>query len=155
MGGNRMANKNFLVGTLIGGIVGAAVALLFAPKPGRELREDITMNTYSMIDRASDLQEKGANWKDTVYEKGSALTNKAIDSTAELTRSVAQKTEDVKESIEQTLQKKRHVEDEAIEAAEAVSEKLEECGGQIEDEKEEHALKTKDICSTFDLSMLK
>src|SRR5690625_265232 len=136
MGGNRMANKNFLVGTLIGGIVGAAVALLFEPKTGRELREDITMNTHSMIDRASDLQEKGAKWKDTVYEKGTASKNKAIDSTAELTRTVAQKTEDVKESIEQTLHKKRHGEDEAIEAAEAVSDKLEEVADQIEDETE-------------------
>src|SRR5699024_7522986 len=121
MGGNRMANKNFLVGTLIGGIVGAAVALLFAPKPGRELREDITMNTYSISDSSIDLQEKRTKLKDIVHEQLKSLMNKAIDSTAELTRSVAQKTEDVKESIEQTLQKKRHVDDEAIEASEAVS----------------------------------
>ncbi|CAH0117659.1 MULTISPECIES: YtxH domain-containing protein [unclassified Paenibacillus] len=33
--------KTFMVGALIGGIVGSVTALLFAPKSGRELRKDI------------------------------------------------------------------------------------------------------------------
>lgn len=32
---------NFIVGAMIGGLVGAVLALLFAPKAGAELRQDI------------------------------------------------------------------------------------------------------------------
>jgi len=45
MGGfmSRESNlsKGLLIGFLTGGIVGAAIALLYAPKTGKELREDI------------------------------------------------------------------------------------------------------------------
>jgi len=33
---------NFVIGAIIGGLVGAGLALLFAPKSGVELRQDIT-----------------------------------------------------------------------------------------------------------------
>jgi gas vesicle protein len=36
-----MNAKDFLIGTLIGGLVGAATALLLSPKSGPELRGDI------------------------------------------------------------------------------------------------------------------
>lgn len=32
---------NFLIGAIIGGLVGAVLALLFAPKSGVEMRQDI------------------------------------------------------------------------------------------------------------------
>ena len=37
-----MNTKDFLIGTLIGGIVGATTALFLAPKSGKELRSDIS-----------------------------------------------------------------------------------------------------------------
>jgi gas vesicle protein len=33
---------NFVIGALVGGLIGAGLALLFAPKSGVELRQDIT-----------------------------------------------------------------------------------------------------------------
>jgi gas vesicle protein len=33
---------NFLIGAIVGGLLGAGLALLFAPKSGVELRQDIT-----------------------------------------------------------------------------------------------------------------
>ncbi|UVI28224.1 YtxH domain-containing protein [Paenibacillus spongiae] len=38
---NRNSTKSFLFGALAGGIIGSVTALLLAPKPGRELRQDI------------------------------------------------------------------------------------------------------------------
>jgi gas vesicle protein len=32
---------NFVIGAIVGGLVGAGLALLFAPKSGTELRQDI------------------------------------------------------------------------------------------------------------------
>jgi gas vesicle protein len=34
--------SNFVIGAIVGGLVGAGLALLFAPKSGLELRQDIT-----------------------------------------------------------------------------------------------------------------
>lgn len=50
--------KGFLVGAVVGGAVGALVALLFAPKSGRELRQDIAEKTGEMYDKASHYLSK-------------------------------------------------------------------------------------------------
>jgi|WetSurSiteA1Bulk_404760.scaffolds.fasta_scaffold138478_1 gas vesicle protein len=34
--------SNFVIGAFVGGLVGAGLALLFAPKSGVEIRQDIT-----------------------------------------------------------------------------------------------------------------
>jgi len=49
-------NKNvtsFLKGFVLGGIAGAVLAFLFAPKSGKELREDIKKKTSEFADEAS------------------------------------------------------------------------------------------------------
>jgi len=41
--------KGLVTGTLIGGIIGAAIALLYAPKSGRELRTDLREKTNKLL----------------------------------------------------------------------------------------------------------
>lgn len=124
--GDQINSKDFLIGTLIGSIVGASVALLFAPKSGRELREDINKGASQVMDRASELkdtaQEKGADWKDIAYEKGSELTKKAT----ELSKTVAQKTKDLKDTVQETIEKKREENAETLEVGETVGQAGEE-----------------------------
>ncbi len=43
---------------LIGGVIGSVIALLYAPKSGRETREDITKAARRMKDNAVDLIEE-------------------------------------------------------------------------------------------------
>lgn len=50
---NGSYTKGFLVGAVVGGAVGAVLALLFAPKSGRELRRDIADKTGELYDKAS------------------------------------------------------------------------------------------------------
>lgn len=57
--------SGFLIGFLAGGVIGAVVALLYAPKPGKELRADIK-------NRAGDVM-------DNAEEYVSAARNKAVD----------------------------------------------------------------------------
>lgn len=45
-------SKGLLLGLLAGGTVGAALALLFAPKTGKELRADIQERSGEYIDKA-------------------------------------------------------------------------------------------------------
>jgi len=40
---------SFFIGTLIGGIIGAAVALLFAPSAGEELRDQINDRAQGLV----------------------------------------------------------------------------------------------------------
>ncbi|RTE10048.1 YtxH domain-containing protein [Paenibacillus whitsoniae] len=40
--------KELLIGAVVGGVLGAAAALLFAPKSGRELRSDIAEGAQSV-----------------------------------------------------------------------------------------------------------
>ena len=43
--------KGFLLGAIIGGAVGAITALLFAPKPGKELREELSYRSKDLIEK--------------------------------------------------------------------------------------------------------
>ena len=66
---------NIIVPFLVGGAVGAGVALLFAPKPGRELRSDIKRFSSTAKDRVSLAIDKGKE----LYEGGKAAVMGAID----------------------------------------------------------------------------
>jgi gas vesicle protein len=46
--------KGLLIGLLAGGVIGAVVALLYAPKPGKELRADIKTKAGEFIDDAEE-----------------------------------------------------------------------------------------------------
>lgn len=82
--------KDFLIGALIGGMVGAAAALFFTPKSGRELRSDI--NEQALV-----LKEKSGQLRETAMAKGSELAAAAKEKTNALTQTVSkQSTEIVK-----------------------------------------------------------
>lgn len=83
---------------LIGGGIGAVVALLFAPKSGLELREDIADATRKGIEKsketAAQLQERAGEYYEvsrdkagelyqTAQEKAGALTEKAKSAAAQ------------------------------------------------------------------------
>lgn len=66
---------------LIGGTVGALVALLFAPKSGRELRGDIADATRKGVDRtretASQIGTKAGEYYDTASQRAGDLVGSA------------------------------------------------------------------------------
>lgn len=50
-------NKGFLLGLMLGGIVGSVAALLFAPKEGSEVREDIKRKARDVGAKATEVVE--------------------------------------------------------------------------------------------------
>jgi gas vesicle protein len=66
-GGSAVEKLTFL---LIGAGIGAAVALLFAPKSGRELREDIADVTRRGLDAAGDEARRLGDRATDIYESG-------------------------------------------------------------------------------------
>jgi len=72
--------KDFLMGALIGGIVGGITALLFAPKSGKELREDLNTQSQAVRKKGGDLaviaKEKSVDLAKTVSQQRMQLMNK-------------------------------------------------------------------------------
>ena len=66
---------------IMGATVGAVVALLFAPKSGRELREDLADATRKGVDRAretgSQLSSRAGEYYDAAAERAGELASSA------------------------------------------------------------------------------
>ena len=73
---------------LIGGGIGAVIALLFAPKSGTELREDIADATRKGIEKsketASQLQDRAGEYYEVGRERASELYQTAQEKAGEL-----------------------------------------------------------------------
>lgn len=52
---NEVNGKDFIIGALVGGIIGAVTALLLAPKSGTELRGNISTQAVQLKDKTKDL----------------------------------------------------------------------------------------------------
>ena len=72
---------------LIGGGIGAILALLFAPKSGQDLRNDIADATRKGIDRsreaALDLQQRAGEYYEATRDRASELYSTASDKVGE------------------------------------------------------------------------
>jgi len=55
------SSKNFLYGFIAGGVIGAAIALLYAPKTGKEMRESLKKNAEKVIGEADEYIELAKN----------------------------------------------------------------------------------------------
>jgi len=75
---------------LIGGGIGAVLALLFAPKSGTELREDIADVTRKGIEKSKEtaehLQESAGEYYEVTRDKAGELYNTAQETAEELTQ---------------------------------------------------------------------
>jgi gas vesicle protein len=66
---------NTIIPFLVGGVMGAGLALLFAPKPGKEVRNDVKRFATTAKDRVTLAIDKGKE----VYEDGKTAVVNAID----------------------------------------------------------------------------
>jgi gas vesicle protein len=83
---NHINTKDFLIGTLVGGIVGALTALFLAPKSGKELRGDLNDQAYL-------LREKTESLRETAIEKSSEITSTVKDKTSALSKKVSEQSQ--------------------------------------------------------------
>ncbi len=86
---NKMA-KGLMLGFLTGGLVGAVIALLYAPKSGRELRSDIKIKKDEFLDdtseymkiaksKASDLINEGKKKSEQIIKDAKEKANTLLD----------------------------------------------------------------------------
>ena len=84
--------KGFLLGAFFGGVLGGISALLFAPKPGKKLRKDMSRKYH-------DVSEKTQEVVSNVSEKCSELCDKARD--------IAEDAKDAAKSLIKEARKKK------------------------------------------------
>jgi gas vesicle protein len=80
--------QSFLTGAMVGGVIGAAFALLYAPKKGEKLREDIS-------DTFDDISSRLINLLKHTRESGEELANESIDAGDQLLQDAYIRAEDL------------------------------------------------------------
>lgn len=78
--------KDFVIGALVGSIVGAAAGLLLAPKAGRELRSDVATQAVT-------LKDKGVELSSTAKDKTVQLSSQLKEQSTHLVDKVKAKTQ--------------------------------------------------------------
>ncbi|MET1014675.1 MAG: YtxH domain-containing protein [Paenisporosarcina sp.] len=77
---DEVNSKDFVIGVLVGGIIGAAAALFLAPKSGRELRENVSLQAMQLKDKTADLsstaKEKTSNLSTQLKEQSGQIVDK-------------------------------------------------------------------------------
>ena len=83
MTGTASRVKPVLSGLLLGGLIGAGTALLFAPQSGEKTRSDIQNKTIELRDRTTDSVKDAVS---QVKTKTRQVTSGALDKAQELTQ---------------------------------------------------------------------
>lgn len=86
-------SKGLLIGFLTGGIVGAALALLYAPKSGKELRKDIK-------DRADEWMDETEKFLETAKVKAENALNEGKKKGEQLIADAKVKADDILKDAE-------------------------------------------------------
>jgi gas vesicle protein len=92
--------KPVLSGLLIGGLLGAGTALLFAPKSGEKIREDIQNKTIELRDRTTDTVKDKVS---QVKSKAQQMTSDVIGQARGLTQQGLHTLDDQYEKVSQTV----------------------------------------------------
>jgi len=75
--------KGLLIGFLTGAAVGSIIALLFAPKSGKELREDIKTKSQDFIEDADQYIVKAKDKASQLINEGKKKSEKLVAETKE------------------------------------------------------------------------
>ena len=77
---DEVNSKDFLIGALVGGIIGAAAALFMAPKSGAELRSNVSTQAIQLkektVDLSSTAREKTSQLSTQLKEKSGPIVDK-------------------------------------------------------------------------------
>lgn len=90
-------NDDLLKGLIIGGLIGAALGILYAPKSGRETREDIARKAEDLLDKAKKEYEISTAKSKLAYES-------AVKGLQELQLSAKEKLEEAENKVTEFAQ---------------------------------------------------
>jgi gas vesicle protein len=111
-------SKGLLIGLLTGGAIGAVLALLYAPKSGRELRNDIRLKADDYLDdaeryiieakdKAIDLINDGKRKSDKLIKDAKDKSDVLLKDAEKMFRDAKTKTGDFLETGKENIDHKR------------------------------------------------
>ncbi|WP_432358048.1 YtxH domain-containing protein [Sporosarcina sp. UB5] len=89
---------SFLLGALVGGVIGAAAALFLAPKTGREMRDDFS-------EQAVQLKNKGIELTAVAKDKATEITSVAKEKTDGLTKTIQEQSGQIVDKVKSMANK--------------------------------------------------
>lgn len=99
----KLDTKTFIIGAIIGGVVGAATALLFTPKSGKEIRSDLTGQVDNIKNKSNELKviatEKGNELIAATKEKTTQLRDLTMEKGSNLAETVKEKSKIVTDKV--------------------------------------------------------
>ena len=105
---------------LIGGGIGAVIALLFAPKSGQELRGDLAEATRKGIDKsreaATHLGERAGEYYETTRERAGELYTQAATKASDIYSQATEKVGEVAQAARETASRQTSTVAAAIDA---------------------------------------
>jgi gas vesicle protein len=135
---NFNAGKN-LSYLLIGCGIGATLALLFAPKSGGELRDDISSSANKGLELTKDtvgkLRKNASDYYDTAHEKTGDYYEIAKDKANDVYNKIAAKAENIAETVEELPEN----------AQSLLSEKVEQINSAVEAGQKEYKRKAQNV----------
>lgn len=97
------SGSTFTKGLVIGALLGAAAALLYAPKPGRELRSDLSEKLSTATDKSKEVAtvvgEKATDLAKNVTEKTTDLAKTVSASAGTIFNSAKEASADIAEDV--------------------------------------------------------
>ncbi len=117
----------FLKGLLIGGLIGAVAGILFAPKSGRETREDISRKTQDLVSKAREeyvsVLEKSKEAYDAALERMKETKSALKGQVSETEKKIEEWAEKGKDAVDETKGRFKRALDAGIEAYKEEKEK--------------------------------
>ena len=106
-----MTNEKSKIGTklsylLIGGGIGAILALLFAPKTGQEFRSDIADTTRKGLDKTKEIAGQLSEKANTAYEDAKTEAGEIYDSAKQKINSAVTAMTEIPENLQNAVQNK-------------------------------------------------
>jgi gas vesicle protein len=120
--GGCAMNKSgdFVAGILIGGLIGAVIGILYAPKSGKETREEIAKKADQLLAKAKEEYECAVEKSRKAYEETvqrlKSLEKTAWEKAEEVGEKVDEITERGKESIQESKSRLKKAIDAGVEA---------------------------------------
>lgn len=94
---------NFVKGLFIGGLFGAVLGILYAPKSGKETREDIVRKTENLLVKAREEYDQALEKSKRAYEAAVKRLKEVEISAKEKVEEVESKVEELTERGKETL----------------------------------------------------
>ena len=99
----KLDTKTFIIGAVIGGVVGAATALLLTPKSGKEIRSDLTGQVDTLKSKSNQLKtiasEKGTELIAATKEKSAQLRDLTMEKGSNIAETVKEKSKSITEKV--------------------------------------------------------